>query len=269
MKNEIHTAMLIVLSVILGGCAATSEYMRTEPVLSFPVSQIALPSDVTDYLTVQCVQENPVANSVNSHTTRRCLYVSASTKDKAALSVDKSKRDLIMNYLIELSDANCFHFQQRIFANKTGLDLTKSLTADLSSALSAGTAHSNPAISATLSGANIIIGKGVDSFNSSYYYDKTSQAVQAAMDAQRLRILQQIIARQAAANRSNEPVAYDLSQALSDVRKYDNACSLKAGLDQLIKVTEAEKATEDGKKKSLELSANPVAEQQKNISTNK
>ncbi len=198
----------------------------------------------------------------NGVLTRECLYVSADAANlTGTLKEEKLNvvvRDRTITFLTTLSDMNCSNFLQRAFANKAGLDYSKSFISDMATGVSAGTAHANPAVSAALSVSNLVVGKGVDTFNATYYYDKTFQAMESAILAERLRIRTYIIAKQAKSVDVKVPVQYDIMQALGDIRAYDDACSIKAGLGQLVALADNKKKEDAAVKIKVELSNSPA-----------
>jgi hypothetical protein len=261
--------LAIGLSLILEGCANTAEYLRSQPVTHFPANTtIAVPEELKNLLVLHCMKDQTTAYVENGTQTTECLYVSAdASKITSTLKLqdETTVRDKAITFLTSLSDMNCSNFLHRAFANRAGLDFTKSFIADLSTGASAGTAFTNPAISAALSISNLVVGKGVDSFNATYYFDKTFQALESAIIAERLRIKTYILAKQAQTNANAQKgvVKYEIVQALSDVRQYDDACSIKAGLAQLVQLADAKKNDDQKTKIQVELSDNPTAEARK------
>jgi hypothetical protein len=100
-----------------------------------------------------------------------------------------------------------------------------------------------------LDGVNLVIGKSVESFNATYYFDKTFQAMEAAIVAERAQRRALILAKQEGEN-------YSLPEAIGDVRGYDDACSIKAGLSHLLSVAEGNKNQKEEGKETVEASAN-------------
>ncbi|GJI97253.1 hypothetical protein RugamoR57_39710 [Duganella caerulea] len=257
--------LLLKLSMCLfmSGCAGTAEYLRSQPVTHFPsAATIALPTQLNGLVTLHCMKDQAADYADGSGSaTKECLYVSADASQltKTLLPADATgTRDTAISFLISLSELNCSNFLQRAFANKAGLDFTKSFIGDMATGVSAGTAFKNPQVSAVLSVSNLVVGKGVESFNSAYYFDKTFQALESAIVAQRTRVKIYITAKQAQSNTPGAAVKYDMSQALADIRLYDDACSIKAGLSQLIQLADAQKQTDQANKIAVELSDKPL-----------
>lgn len=143
------------------------------------------------------------------------------------------------------------------------MDLSKQLFGDLATGFSAITAFNTPGVSAALinSLGNLIVGKSVESFNTQYYFDKTFQALESAITAQRLDVSRKIIAKQAKAKSKTDPVSYGVVQALSNIRAYDDACSIKAGLARLVQLADQEKAVSVQKTNKAEIDPKSVIEE--------
>lgn len=253
-------ALFAIILAAVTGCASTAEHLRSQPTFHFqPTETVQLPDgDIKTYVELHCMrkQETQYAKDAMGNSTEECLYVSANAA-QLAKDVPDAKRDKLINYLLAVSDANCSNFLQRAFATKAGLDFAKGVSRDITDGLSAGTAHVNPAAAAALSVSSLIIGKGVDSFNATYYYEKTFEAVKSVIKGNRAAIKRQIVLRQAAA-RATPSVPYYLSEALSDIREYDDACSIMGGLDRLVQVAGREQADETSKTKEAERSPEAV-----------
>jgi hypothetical protein len=206
--------------------------------------------------------ENHSTSFLKEALPQECLYVSADVtgllqaRDSGS---DTTTRDRAINFLISLSDMNCSNFLHRAFATKAGMDFSKGLFSDIATGVSAGVVHASPALAATLNVSNLVVGKGVDSFNATYYYDKTFQAMESAIQAERLRIRTQMLGKQAG---STKP-PYDILQALSDVRAYDDACSIKAGLAQLVQLADSRKKEEQDNKLQVDISSDKASEVKK------
>src|SRR5205085_3383507 len=80
-----------------------------------------------------------------------------------------------------------------------------------------------------------------------YYLEKTFQAVEAAILEQRLRQRSAILAR-----RADLLPKYSLLETISDVRGYDDACSLQRGLSRLVEVTGEQKEQAKGQLQQLD-----------------
>ncbi|MCP4520769.1 MAG: hypothetical protein GY827_03595 [Cytophagales bacterium] len=257
-----NTMLLIVVIVILSGCANTAEYLRSQPTTHFPASTtIVVPDEISELISMSCMKEMEMVDSVEEKPQKQCLYLSANASNITSTLKKEEEdevRDKMISFLLSISDLNCSNFLHRAFANKAGLDFSKSFIDDLAKGASAGTAHANPTISAALSVGNLIVGKGVESFNATYYYDKTFQAMEAAIAAERIKIKTFITAKQAKTIGKTSGLKYGLVEAVSDIRAYDDACSIKAGLSKLVQLADVNKEEESKINVEVRLDDNPA-----------
>jgi hypothetical protein len=253
-----HTApflMVFTALLILGGCASTSHYLRVTPTTHFSKSRgLQLPPSVSEFLTLHCLRwegiedddkTREVAKESNS-ANNQCMYLSADVTLLDSRDLQIQERNKIVRALITISDMNCSTFLHRAFANRAGLDYGKKFFQDLTTAISAGTASVSAPLSAAIDVANLVVGKGIDTFNATYYFDKSFQAMEAAIVAERAQRRAYITARLAKPD-------YLISDALGDIRVYDDACSFRAGLASLNNVAEAKKTDAEKGKASVEL----------------
>lgn len=149
-------------------------------------------------------------------------------------SSNKSSADLTtlrnshVSFLLNISDHNCTTFLNRAFASKSGVDTTSRTFNDILTGLSAATANAQPHAAAGLSVANLVIGKTVDNVNSTYYFEKTFQALAASIHAERNGIKTEL-----KKNLTDDIGKFTIYDALALVHKYDNACSIRVGLEKL------------------------------------
>jgi hypothetical protein len=249
------------VTVFLAGCASTANYVHSTPSTLFVDSQLALPASETlkDKIQLQCMRYQDHNNLPDApRNLRECLYVTTdASKLLASASKDIAERDEVISYLTAISDFNCSNFMMRAFALRTGMDASKSFLSDLATGASAGTAFSTPALSAGLSLSNLVVGKGVDAITGAYYFGETFSAMESLISAERMRIKRYIRSRQATVD--NKFPAYDLRAALSDIRDYDDACSIKFGLGKLKQNADKVKTDESAKKIDSELDPSKAA----------
>lgn len=165
----------------------------------------------------------------------RCLYYSVD-EPKIFNNFGQSKggvelatlRNTYISFLMNLSEHNCTTFLNRAFASKSVLDTSAGTFNDILTGLSAATANAQPHAAAGLGVANLIIGKTVDNVNSTYYFDKTFQALASSIHAEREE------RKQALVKRYNDDIrTFTIYDALAAVLRYDNACSIRVGLEKL------------------------------------
>jgi hypothetical protein len=240
---------ICVLAVLVSGCAGTAQFLRSQPTTYYaqPSSKIELTdADLSQLFKVQCMRAQPADPFVAADKqSPQCLYVAVDASQiKTDSNVSRSVRDKAIAYLLGVSDSNCSNFLDRAFANKAGLDISKSLASDMATGVSALTAFNTPAISAGLGLTNLVVGKTVDNVNATFYFDKTFQAFEAAVITERTRIKSDIINRQASrpvSSTDGSAVQYGLFEAMTDIRTYDDACSMRVGLSKLVETASAQK----------------------------
>jgi hypothetical protein len=244
---------------LVSGCAAgTSAYLGSEPALHFPVkTTIALPDNIKNFIKVHCLETAAVKYedlAPGATENGKCLYTSADVSAVGAATVTVEVRNEIIGALVTISDTNCRQFLNRAFAQRSTGDFTKTFLQDIATALSAVTAHGSPALASTLSGTNLIVGKGYEAFDATFYVNKTFDAMETSIRAERTKRYAKLIANQ------DEGIAkYSLSQALNEVGEYDDACSIKTGLASLAAAADtSNKASEKGKL-TVENTPKPVA----------
>lgn len=235
------------LAVLVSGCAGTSQYLRSQPTAYYtePASTITLMDpDLAALFKVKCMRAHPLDPLIKAdQQSPQCLYVAVDASQiKTDSSVSRSLRDKAIAYLLTVSDSNCSNFLDRAFANRAGMDISKSLASDIATGVAALAAFNTPAVSAGLGLTNLVVGKTVDNINSTFYFDKTFQAFEAAVITERARLKSDIINRQA--NRplistDSSAVQYGLFEALADLRTYDDACSMRVGLSKLVETASA------------------------------
>ena len=140
---------------------------------------------------------------------------------------------------------------QRAFANRSSAGFASSLTKDISTGLSGIAAFSNPGLSAGLSAVTLVFGSGVKSFDAEYFLNESFQALESAIEAERLLVRTEIIKSRAHVDTN---ARYGIAEALADVRAYDDACSFKTGLSHLAKLAKDKKTAAEKAKRIAELS---------------
>jgi len=240
------------MMVFLSGCGSSSKYMRSEPSTHFPTKQtMKLPDDIKEYLNLHCTKSEEIKYEDSDSSNSECMYISVDASAATGASLDNQKVVKIVNYLTSVSDLNCSTFLHRAFANKAGMDYTKNLLQDLATGVSAGLVTVSAPASAALDGVNLIVGKSIDNFNTTFYFDKTFQAMEAAIESERAQKRAYIFARKS-------DTTYTFVEALADIRAYDDACSIKKGLSHLINIAENNKQQVDTKKAKVEMSTDKL-----------
>lgn len=294
MKDSMKTrrrGVFVFLIVALPGCGQLEIYLRPEH--SSFVAQPASPTKPDTHvlpmkdskgelfeMKVTCFDKGGNASSSGVTSTgveaTQCLYFSVETKqmldDFSRLSTDEDRRmlrNMFISYLLNVSDQNCSTFLNRAFANKASFDTGKSMFQDIMTGSSAAIANASPPAAAGLSLGNLLVGKSVDNINATFYFDKTFQAMAAAIDVERTNVLTDAgLLRPSDKTASSSPTSeanqngnaqqpksasqdtkglpvgwrnafrrpydmYTMYDALADVRNYDDACSIRRGLARL------------------------------------
>lgn len=256
MSYQLSIAVALSISVL--GCANSAQMLRSRPVTHYPSSnaQLSTPGGLSDLLSLRCVKGDEESSGEVSTTYHECTYVSADISglvDKMGEPDIEARRNTLVSLLTSISDMNCSTFLHRAFANRAGADFTKSFVTDIATGASAVTAFSSAAASSVLSVSNLVVGKGIDSFNSTYYFEKSFQAMESAIAAERALIKTEMFAKQA-----DPTLSYTIANALSDIRRYDDACSFKAGLSKLVEISDKSNGKAQGDKIDVEFSEKPT-----------
>jgi hypothetical protein len=185
----------------------------------------------------------PTTESVPKFAGRACRYVSADVTELAGRSTPENSQmpGAALDLLLWISDYNCSNFLSRAFSVRSTLDLASKFIGDLASAASAGTVSAAPGVSVGFDVANILVGKADSNFDSQFYANATFNAMETAISAERAKRKAEILQRR----RETKP--YSLAAALTDSRYYDDACSIKTGLQSLLSIAKQadDKAKDD------------------------
>jgi hypothetical protein len=221
--------LLLLVTALLCSCAGTEKFLGSQPSTHLPTGvAIVLDPSIKDDIKVHCLESTSISYTDTTVKGAECLYVSADVSALPSVTLTKETRNAIVGTLVSISDINCSTFLHRAFANRAGLDYTKTLSQDLATAASAGTAFVSAPVSAGMSAANLLIGKSIDSFNATYYQQQTFQAMESAIASARQEGLATINTHEA-----QDIDTYTATQALADIRQYDDDCSFKNGLAKL------------------------------------
>jgi uncharacterized protein YceK len=242
MKN-----LLLILSIfVLAGCSSIDQNVRPES--SFFVSKTV--GNDQSYMLVKkdgslgvtCLDKEGMAVSKDTNSSQiQCLYYAVDiskvfnsfefpsselteTQDRTL----KKKRDIYISFLVNVADQNCETFLSRSFASKSGFDAGRNTFQDILTGASAATAIGTPPVAAGLSLLNIVVGKTVDNVNSTYFFDKTFQAIGSAIYLEKSEIKAQI-----ELNKKQDYSRYTIYDSVSDIRRYESACSIRIGVGKL------------------------------------
>ncbi|MED5597191.1 hypothetical protein [Janthinobacterium sp. P210006] len=240
--------MIVLALTVLTGCASADVYLRPERTVFAQKKnvQTALSLVENENFDVWCLDSS--GDRAKPQSTERfqrdsdlqCLYrsvdkdtllpyfkLTSTTIDggNAALAY---KRDVYIAYLMSVADQNCSNFLGRAFANKTSVDSLRGTLNDVLTGSTAAIATSAPPTAAALALTNLVTNKSIDNFNQSFYFEKTFSAMRSAIISLRSELRIQI-----QSNMSKNYRAYSISDAMSDMTRYDEGCSIMAGVNKL------------------------------------
>jgi hypothetical protein len=264
-----------VFSALFFGCADAAKHLRAQPAwfldpketlkANLPVldGDTGKPTDKAPAVVeIKCVRQPRSKNMAPSEneSVDQCLYLSMDMNQLLQVPIhNKFERNQFVHLMINVSDYNCGTFLMRAFANKTGTEATRNTAKDVATAIAAGTAPFAAPVASGLGLVNLVGGTAIDNVNLAFYADKTFQVMSAAIGAERSKALGVII------DGSKADIGeYSFFQALQDLQAYDDACSLRRGLDNLAATASAAKNDEQKKlneqrKAALVASERPVA----------
>lgn len=177
----------------LSGCSNTASYLRSQPVIFFPNTPTNIKTPLGLDITLNCI--TPEESTSKTSPPNQCRYLSTDLSQLPADFNSDTSSHKVISFLLSISDFNCSNFLNRAFANKAGMDFSKNMLSNLATGVSAGTVFVNPSLSAILNVSNLVATSGVESFNATYYYDKTFQAMETAIISERLDIRTYIMAK--------------------------------------------------------------------------
>lgn len=221
--------------LLCGGCANTDKVLRPEHTTYIPQTSVIQTVKVGGApLQMQCLEWDGNKSTQSNDT--QCLYHSIDEQHVfdtfGAIESDNIaavRRDAFTSFLMNISEKNCSTFLGRAFANKSSFDTGKGVFQDILTGSSAAAANAAPQAAAGLGLTNLLIGKSVDNINATFYFEKTFQALAAAIKVMR----DDVKATEITPNRARPYSEYTIYDALAGVRKYDDACSIRLGLAKL------------------------------------
>lgn len=239
-----QVALLGALVLQLSGCAASNAALRSQPAGFFDVKDFPVASDtLKSKVTLRCAKIAGTKYKQAKPADVECDSVAADLTGLTAMTAAEQKAAApdVINLLLALSDYNCSNFLSRAFAAHSSLDFASKLLADLATGAAAGTVTLPPGVSAGFSGLNLLTGKTNAEFDVVYYANQAFEAMAKAIAAERTKRKTEILAR-----RDSAPTPpYLLTDAVSDARYYDDACSIRSGLQSLTVAADQAKNTQD------------------------
>ena len=232
----------LLLPLLLGGCKSIAEKMRSQPAVHFQPKSVGIAGPENDkaQLNLHCMERREVETRKGDPSIVDCAYVSADFSE--VVLAGRTNSDETLDALLAISDMNCSNYMHRVFSNRTFMDFSGGLAGDILTGVATATTHVEPNLAAVLGLSNMVVGKGVENFNATYFQEKTFQALEAAINSERERVRLLIMAKRVTADARTETDErpYGPLEALPDIRAYDDACSFKAGLNVLVALAERE-----------------------------
>jgi hypothetical protein len=268
--RQFQIFMLSLLFTLCTGCASTDKLLRPERTTFIPqTSQVQTFKVAGMDVKMVCLEWDGKTSTFSQET--QCLYYSVDEQalftqfgtDTAGDEALKLKRNALVSFLTNISDKNCSTFLGRSFANKSSFDTGKGVFQDVLTGSSAAAANAAPQTAAGLGLFNLLLGKSVDSINSTFYFEKTFQALAAAINTVRAEVREQGDWNKRDASYSTLTI-YD---ALAGLRKYDDACSIRVGLSKLQETAQVAAKNEEvvALQSKIQKSADQLAQQQRAI----
>jgi hypothetical protein len=149
----------------------------------------------------------------------------------------RDRRNDVMDVLLFVSDFNAETYLSRAFANRAFIDAGNNVLQDVLSGLSAGSAALSPSTSAAMGLSALVIGSAADQVNAAFYLNQTFQAMETVIRTERALIRLDIRHKM----RLHPYDEYSLHDGLTDIRRYSEQCSIRAGLQGLARVAELDR----------------------------
>lgn len=255
----------VVVGALLTGCADSSKWLETEPAAHFSASgPLEVPDQLKNYIVLHCLQTEPVTYAEKGEDAvgqarpkeHECMYVGVEVNKLFAAQLDTDGPNALIATLLSVSDMNCSNFMNRVFAARSSSDFTKGFLQDLTTAFAAGAAPFSGSAAAGLNGVNLVVGKGFQNLESTYYANQAFEAIEAAIISERSDRRSVILVKQDNNDLTgSKHVAYPVEAILADVRAYDDACSIRGGLARLANIANQAKDSDVSKNKKVELAA--------------
>ena len=231
--------LLPILTIIfLTGCAQYDKVLKTETGIHVPkinYDKIHVDPDIKEYISINIIE--PDGNIIGADDVkdkndqkRQAVYFSVdTTKLMGETSLDKIKRDKIIEVLVMISDLNSEAYLSRSFAAQLYIDGTIGLTQRTATALQTGITTASPETSAALGLTNLLVGGIGEELNSAVYAENTFEAIQESIRAERAK--QKLIIQNKMAKSYND---YTIQDALSDIRYLAEVSSIRIGVGKLL-----------------------------------
>lgn len=235
----------------LAGCASTSVYLGSDPGMHVPpiAGELEIPIDpeLAGLIDIRSIDMH--GNVTTDHSSGRSLYLSVDLtgvlarpnlglEDGDALDLRlRDRRNDIMSVLLFVSDFNAETYLSRAFANRAFIETGNSVLQDVLAGISTGAATVSPPAAGAVSLSALVIGSAAEQVNASFYLNQTFQAMETVIRTERALLRREI-------RRRMNVLPYDqyaLHDGLTDIRRYSELCSVRAGLQGLARVAELDR----------------------------
>jgi hypothetical protein len=291
MKSYGLALVLCATAVLVAGCQQMDELTRPQEAYStYPGGYEVRVADGLS-LAVKCARLGDQKPAGNQATDSVCAY---RTVDETSLRIRRADsttaggisdyfmtcsesdcigaRNRIIDVLLKVSDENCSSFLQSLFLTKSTSDSTYSMGRDLLTGGAAAAAVTSPPAAVGMSFANLLL-RSYEAVNSTFFLDSAYQSLDSAIRLDRAEKLRELMSscRRPSPGSSASYDSCTISEAMRLVRGYDDACSLRAGVNKLQSLVHLQENREEvealqAQKKSLSASAKELHERNEQLS---
>ena len=138
-------------------------------------------------------------------------------------------RNRVVDLLKRIADENCATFLQTTFLVKSTTDSAHRFARDVLTGSTAAFAPASPPTAIGLSFANMLVGS-YESVNSTFFLSEAFQSIETAINLERRERLGEL---SKGCSVSDSYDACTIHEAMRRVRQYEDACSLRSGLNKL------------------------------------
>lgn len=269
MDKKILTALFFLIGV--GGCANAAYKTHSEDSVYYAASQPTSDQPTYEFKPV-CVIAAGRQKTERGRTRKfvggdSCLYmaVEGSYLLRHADTINKNpkRQSELLEGLLLISDTNCSNFLHRALAVTTNWETGSSIVGGMTSVTSTALTKTKPDLSQLINLSGVIVGDVTTEMRKGFLLEGTFAALEKATNTLRAEIRAEIKGKRARLSDqrsaplvhrvpfgSHFPMAstrrmiwanYPVQDILRDIRRYDDACSLRAASQKLLSIaTDAE-----------------------------
>lgn len=255
---------------VLAGCANTAYKTHSESSIFYAASQSTESSGTFKFNPI-CVVEAGRSSLDSLQPKFRggdsCLYMavegSALLEHSSDINKDPERLDQLIDGLLLISDTNCSNFLHRVLAVTTNWETGDSIFSGITSVTSTALTKTKPDVSQIINLSGVISNDVTKELRKGFLLEGTFAALEKASNTLRAEIRAEIKnKRERRPPQQNMPwvvgvpfqpavsdvtqqqpkrAAYSVIEILRDIRRYDDACSLRAASQKLLSIaTDAE-----------------------------